>query len=123
MATSIASALRSTPASAATRSTGPWSGARATTAPWPSATLFPATEAVAGVDGRKRRWVYLHYFKGGQPTFNWLDPTFAAQRLVIGDALHSLGTLGESMLRLDANGFLGIEVGSNNDRAWSEGHP
>jgi len=27
------------------------------------------------------------------------------------------------MLRLDANGFLGIEVGANNDRAWSEGHP
>src|SRR3989442_3858569 len=86
-------------------------------------TDWSATEAVAGVDGRKRRWVYLHYFKGGQPTFNWLDPTFAAQRLVIGDALHSLGTLGERMLRLDANGFLGIEVGSNNDRAWSEGHP
>ena len=82
-------------------------------------TDWSATEAVAGVDGRKRRWVYLHYFKGGQPTFNWLDPTFAAQRLVIGDALHSLGTLGERMLRLDANGFLGIEVGSNNDRAWS----
>ena len=86
-------------------------------------TDWSATEAVAGVDGRKRRWVYLHYFKGGQPTFNWLDPTFAAQRLVMGDALHSLGTLGESMLRLDANGFLGIEVGPKNDRAWSEGHP
>src|SRR5207253_2171601 len=77
----------------------------------------------AVVDGRKLRWVYLHYFKGGQPTFNWLDPTFAAQQLVIGDALHSLGTLGESMLRLDANGFLGIEVGANNGRVWSEGHP
>ena len=86
-------------------------------------TDWSATDAVAGVDGRKRRWVYLHYFKEGQPTFNWLDPTFAAQRLVIGDALHSLGTLGERMLRLDANGFLGIEVGPNNGRAWSEGHP
>jgi len=86
-------------------------------------TDWSATEGIAGVDGRKRRWVYLHYFKGGQPTFNWLDPTFAAQRLVIGDALHSLGTLGERMLRLDANGFLGIEVGANNNRAWSEGHP
>src|SRR5207249_8280236 len=29
-------------------------------------TDWSATEAVAGVDGRKRRWVYLHYFKGGQ---------------------------------------------------------
>jgi trehalose synthase len=86
-------------------------------------TDWTATDAVVGADGKTRRWVYLHYFKEGQPTFNWLDPTFAAQRLVMGDAIHSLGTLGESMLRLDANGFLGIEIGPNNGRAWSEGHP
>jgi trehalose synthase len=86
-------------------------------------TDWSATDEVAGADGKTRRWVYLHYFKEGQPTFNWLDPTFAAQRLVAGDALHSLGTLGERMLRLDANGFLGIEVDPNGGRAWSEGHP
>jgi trehalose synthase len=86
-------------------------------------TDWTATDAVVGVDGKKRRWVYLHYFKEGQPTFNWLDPSFAAQRLVIGDAIHSLKTLGEDMLRLDANGFLGIERGADKERAWSEGHP
>jgi trehalose synthase len=86
-------------------------------------TDWSATDAVVGADGTRRRWVYLHYFKEGQPTFNWLDPTFAAPRLVAGDAIHSLGTLGERMLRLDANGFLGIEVGPNNGPAWSEGHP
>ncbi|HKZ07386.1 MAG TPA: maltose alpha-D-glucosyltransferase, partial [Methylomirabilota bacterium] len=86
-------------------------------------TDWSATDAVVGADGKSRRWVYLHYFKEGQPTFNWLDPTFAAPRLVAGDAIHSLATLGERMLRLDANGFLGIEVGPPNGRAWSEGHP
>ena len=86
-------------------------------------TDWSATDAVVGADGTRRRWVYLHYFKEGQPTFNWLDPTFAAPRLVAGDAIHSLGTLGERMLRLDANGFLGIEVGPNDGPAWSEGHP
>lgn len=86
-------------------------------------TDWSATDAVTGVDGKKRRWVYLHYFKDGQPTFNWLDPSFAAQRLVLGDALHSIGTLGESFLRLDANGFLGIETGAPGGRAFSEGHP
>ena len=86
-------------------------------------TDWSATDAVVGADGTRRRWVYLHYFKEGQPTFNWLDPTFAAPRLVAGDAIHSLGTLGERMLRLDANGFLGIEAGPDNARAWSEGHP
>ena len=85
-------------------------------------TDFSATDVVIGVDGRPRRWVYLHYFKEGQPTLDWLDASFGAQRLVLGDAVHSLRTLGDSMLRLDANGFLGIEprVG---EAAWSEGHP
>jgi trehalose synthase len=86
-------------------------------------TDWSATDAVVGADGTSRRWVYLHYFKEGQPTFNWLDPTFAAPRLMAGDAIHSLATLGERMLRLDANGFLGIEVGPDNRPAWSEGHP
>jgi trehalose synthase len=86
-------------------------------------TDWSATDVVVGVDGKSRRWVYLHYFKAGQPTFNWLDPSFAAQRLVIGDALESIGTLGERGLRLDANGFLGIEVGAPGQPVWSEGHP
>ena len=86
-------------------------------------TDWSATDVVTGGDGKARRWVYLHYFKEGQPTFNWLDPAFAAPRLVAGDALHSLGTLGERMLRLDANGFLGIEIAPDNSPAWSEGHP
>ena len=60
--------------------------------------------------------------RASPPSTGWIPP-FAAQRLVVGDALHSLGTLGERMLRLDANGFLGIEVGPSNGRAWSEGHP
>jgi trehalose synthase len=85
-------------------------------------TDWSVTDEVEGVDGIFRRWVYLHYFKEGQPALNWLDPSFAAQRLIIGDVLHTLGTMGASMLRLDANGFLGIERRSNGT-VWSEGHP
>ncbi|GAA2093322.1 maltose alpha-D-glucosyltransferase [Microlunatus panaciterrae] len=86
-------------------------------------TNWSATHAVVGPDGVERRWVYLHYFKEGQPSINWLDPTFAGMRLVIGDALHSLGDLGTGALRLDANGFLGVEKTSEGAPAWSEGHP
>jgi trehalose synthase len=86
-------------------------------------TDWSATDEVVGADGQRRRWVYLHYFKEGQPTFNWLDPTFAAPRLVAGDAINALAVLGERMLRLDANGFLGIEARPDGARAWSEGHP
>jgi trehalose synthase len=85
-------------------------------------TDWSATDVVVGVDDIARRWVYLHYFKEGQPSLNWLDPTFAAQRMIIGDALHSLDTLGARILRLDANGFLGVERRLHGP-AWSEGHP
>jgi trehalose synthase len=83
---------------------------------------WSATGIVQGADGVQRRWVYLHYFKQGQPTLNWLDPTMAAERLIIGDAIHELSVLGDGMLRLDANGLLGIERDAQG-RVWSEGHP
>ena len=86
-------------------------------------TNWSATSPVLGPDGVERRWVYLHYFKEGQPSINWLDPSFAGMRLVIGDALHSLGDLGSGALRLDANGFLGVEKSAEESPAWSEGHP
>jgi trehalose synthase len=86
-------------------------------------TNWSVTKIIRGVDGQRRRWVYLHYFKSGQPSINWLDPSFAGIKLVIGDALHSIGELGTKGLRLDANGFLGIEMGSEDEPAWSEGHP
>ncbi|MBU4466008.1 MAG: maltose alpha-D-glucosyltransferase, partial [Actinobacteria bacterium] len=86
-------------------------------------TNWSVTPPVVGTDGVERRWVYLHYFKEGQPSINWLDPTFAGMRLVIGDALHSLGDLGTSALRLDANGFLGVEKSAGGLPGWSEGHP
>ena len=86
-------------------------------------TNWSTTAAVLGPDGEEHRWVYLHYFKEGQPSLNWLDPTFAGMRLVIGDALHSLGDLGSGALRLDANGFLGVEKNATGGPAWSEGHP
>ncbi len=87
-------------------------------------TNWSVTRPVTGIDGVERRWVYLHYFKDGQPSINWLDPSFAGMRLVIGDALHSLADLGTGGLRLDANGFLGAEKTANEDNpAWSEGHP
>lgn len=86
-------------------------------------TNWSATRAVVDTKGGRRRWVYLHYFKAGQPSINWLDPTFAGIRLVMGDALHSLLDLGSGGLRLDANGFLGVERSAEESPAWSEGHP
>jgi len=85
-------------------------------------TNWSVTGEVTGVDGIVRRWAYLHYFKDGQPSINWLDPSLAGPRLVLGDATHSLLSLGSGGLRLDANGFLGLEPTADGP-AWSEGHP
>lgn len=85
-------------------------------------TDWSATTVVQGVDGKARRWVYLHYFKEGQPSLNWLDPSFAAQQMIIGDALHAIDVMGARILRLDANGFLGVERRAEGT-AWSESHP
>jgi trehalose synthase len=86
-------------------------------------TNWSATVPVLGVDGVHRRWVYLHYFKAGQPSINWLDPSCAGMRLVLGDACQSIADLGSGALRLDANGFLGVEKSASGAPAWSEGHP
>jgi trehalose synthase len=85
-------------------------------------TDWSATPVITGVDGKDRRWVYLHYFKEGQPSLNWLDPSFAAQQMIIGDALHAIDVMGARVLRLDANGFLGVERKAEGT-AWSESHP
>ena len=86
-------------------------------------TNWSVTPPIRDHKGVMRRWVYLHYFKEGQPTINWIDPTCAGMRLVMGDALHSLLDLGSGGLRLDANGFLGVEKSADRSPAWSEGHP
>ena len=91
-------------------------------APGVKETNWSATAPVLGVDGVTRRWVYLHYFKEGQPSINWLDPSMTGPRLILGDALQSITDLGSGGLRLDANGFLGIERRAGST-AWSEGHP
>jgi trehalose synthase len=75
------------------------------------------------VDGRQRRWVYLHVFKDGQPSLNWLDPTFGAQRVVMAGVVHALHVQGASGLRLDASPLLGVEGRPGLDKSWVEGHP
>lgn len=84
---------------------------------------WSATDVITGVDEVKRRWVYLHHFKSGQPTLNWSDPSFAAQRLIFADIINSRLNLGIKILRLDANPHLAIEIIPNAPHGISRGHP
>ncbi|MDB6091597.1 MAG: trehalose synthase [Gammaproteobacteria bacterium] len=70
---------------------------------------WSATPALVGVDGKTRRWVYLHVFKPAQPAYNWLDPSGAAQRVQFGDSGRQIVDRGVKVLRLDADTFLGLE--------------
>jgi trehalose synthase len=78
---------------------------------------WSATPEVVGVDGKTRRWVYLHVFKPAQPTLNWLDPSYAARRSQFGDLGRNIVERGVHVLRLDADTFLGLEPQPNSDQA------
>jgi trehalose synthase len=84
---------------------------------------WSATGEIVGVDGRKRRWVFLHYFKKEQPALNWMDPSFAAQRAIAGDIVKSVHRQGTRVLRLDAVPFLGIEPQPDDDLTVHFKHP
>ena len=78
---------------------------------------WSATPEVVGVDGKTRRWVYLHVFKPAQPALNWLDPSYAARRSQFGDLGRNIVDRGVHVLRLDADTFLGLEPQPNSDQA------
>lgn len=88
-----------------------------------SSSGWSATGKILGVDGRLRRWVYLHYFKPGQPALNWLDPSSAAQRVIAGDVVRTIHDLGARVVRLDAVPFLGIERQEGMSLALHYQHP
>jgi trehalose synthase len=78
---------------------------------------WSATGEIAGVDGKTRRWVYLHVFKPQQPVLNWSDPSYGGRRVAIGDAVRNIHDLGNKVVRLDAVPFLGIDPTPGNVQA------
>jgi len=86
-------------------------------------TNWNATSPIPGVDGKKRRWVYLHAQNSEEPDLNWLDPSLAAERLLSGSIIQSLAVLGSVGVRLEADAYQGIEPVKNTKKAWSKSHP
>ena len=84
---------------------------------------WSASGEVTGADGRARRWVYLHSFKPSQPALNWLDPSYAARRVVAGDVARNVVGRKARVLRLDAVPFLGIEPKPGTTEALHFRHP
>src|SRR4051794_2635621 len=84
---------------------------------------WSATGEIEGVDGKRRRWVYLHFFKPGQPALDWLDPSAATQQVIAGNVVRTIDDLGAKVLRLDAVPFLGIEPKPGSATAFNFQHP
>ncbi len=84
---------------------------------------WSASGEVRGADGKVRRWAYLHYFKPTQPTLNWLDPSFAAQRAIAGDVVRTVHQRRTRFVRLDAVPFLGIEPKPGTTETLHYQHP
>jgi len=84
---------------------------------------WSATPEVVGVDGKTRRWVFLHVFKPGQPVLNWLDPSYASRRALYGDTARNIVDRGAKVMRLDAVPFTGIEPDPNDPMAQTYLHP
>jgi trehalose synthase len=76
---------------------------------------WAATGPVVGVDGRARRFIYVHLFEAEQPKYNWIDPSYAGRRSQVGDVAHQIVQRGIRMVRLDAVPFLGLELQRDSD--------
>lgn len=81
-----------------------------------------ATDIIDGIDGKKRRWVYLSWCSFLQPCLNLTDPSFGAQRILSGYLLFLIHKMKNHLVCIDANPFLGIEK-TNGKSAWAENHP
>jgi trehalose synthase len=79
---------------------------------------WDATAEIDCADGKVRRWLYLHYFKPGQPALNWLDPSYNGPEIIAGDAVTTINDLGAKVIRLDAVPFLGIAPVEGSSKAW-----
>ncbi len=67
---------------------------------------WAATAPIVGCDQKLRRWIFLQFPETGTPALNWLDPTFASQRVASGETLRSLLCLKQSILCFDATPLL-----------------
>jgi trehalose synthase len=84
---------------------------------------WSATGKVLGVDGKLRRWVFLHVFKPGQPVLNWLDPSSTGQQATDGDVVRTIVDLGAKVVRMDAVPFLGLAPQEGTSLAVYYQHP
>lgn len=61
-----------------------------------------ATEPITGLDGKARRWIYLRDGKG-DPKLDWLRPSYASERLAVGNGLLNLYRLGQRIMGLESS--------------------
>ena len=86
-------------------------------------TNWSATAPVLGPDGRAAPLGLPALLQGGPALAELARPDLRRYATGHRGCAALLGDLGSGALRLDANGFLGVEKSTEGGPAWSEGHP
>ena len=68
------------------------------------------TGEIRGVDGQMRRWLYRYSGSPATPTLNWDDPAKAAQRILSGGIIQSVGLNGGALIGMRLGAFYGLEA-------------
>lgn len=78
---------------------------------------WSATGPYECFDGKVRRWLYMHFFKSGQPVLNLDHPDCQALRLINGIAISKIRIHGARGLRIDAIPFsVETEAGATDEQ-------
>ncbi len=68
--------------------------------PYIKKSSWNTTAPIVGIDGKKRRWIYLKEGKNN-PCLSWLSTSFGAYQLITANALGMFFELGEKILQID----------------------
>ena len=61
-----------------------------------------ATAPINGLDGKTRRWIYLRD-ANGDPKLDWLRPSYASERLAVGNGLLNFFALNQKILGIEGD--------------------
>ena len=71
---------------------------------------WATTGEVRGLDGNMRRWAYRYYLDPSRPVLNWEDPSRAANRILSGSSVFQVGLLGQALIGMKFDAFLGLDA-------------
>lgn len=76
---------------------------------------WAVTGEILGIDGVKRRFIYLYHDEATRPILHWNDPSAAARKIFSGSAIQEVGMLGTALVGIQVAPFIGLEPHGGDD--------